>query len=73
MNNEQTWEHLNRMQKNCMDKGSLVTRYQYFNEPVEERREFYNWMRKQVNEFIAGPYWDGNDADTRMLYGGYDI
>jgi len=61
------------MQKYCMAKESLVTRSEFFSEPVAEQRAFYNWMTGQVNEIVAGPYWFGDDPDTSMVYGGYEI
>jgi hypothetical protein len=50
------WEHFDRMQKHCMAKDSIVTKEEFFSESVYAQREYYNWMRQQVSDWIAGPY-----------------
>ena len=67
------YNELNRMQRICMDKDSWLTQREFQSEPVWLQREHYNWMRNQVNEYSAGPYWPDNDPDPRMLYGGYTV
>ena len=67
MNNTEAWEQINRMQRICMDKDSYITKHEFFSEPMEERRAFYNWMRNQVNQYQAAPYWAGDDKNPAML------
>ena len=67
------YNELNRMQRICMDKDSWISQREFWAEPVWQRREFYNWMRNQVNEYSAGPYWPDNGPDQTMLYDGYTI
>ena len=71
MDNQEIWQNLNRMQKICMAKDSIITKHEFFSESVDERRSFYNWMRDQVNEYQSAPYWYGDDRDPTMLFGGF--
>ena len=73
MNNTEAWEQINRMQRICMDKESYITKHEFFSEPMEERRAFYNWMRNQVNQYQAASYWAGDDKNPIMLSGGYTV
>ena len=57
--NIEYWNYLNRMQKECMTPDSIITQDEFFAESFEEQRNYYNWMRNQVSEFTAGPYWGG--------------
>ena len=68
MNNDTIWKNFNRMQKACMTGESIITRHQFMAESVYEQREYYNWLRQQVSDFITGPYWEDTlppEADYR--------
>ena len=46
---EEIWNHFNRMQKRVM--ATKTTRREFFTGSDLERREFYNWLRKQCGEY----------------------
>ena len=71
--NDTIWNELNRIQRICMDKDSYITKHEFMSESLPERRAFYNWMRDQVNQYQAAPYWAGDDSDPTVLYGGYTV
>ena len=45
------WTHFNRMQKRVM--ADITTREEFFEQPEEERLEFYDWMQKQCGEYAC--------------------
>ncbi len=58
MTRDQIWKSFNRMQRDCMAKESIITRQEFFAEPEEEQKSYYNWMRQQTVSFgVRGPYW----------------
>ena len=58
MNADTIWAHLDTMQRACMADDSIIDRETFEAEPIEEQRNYYNWLRKQVGTFTAGPYWE---------------
>ena len=57
MTKGEIWKNFNHMQNCCMAKDSIITKEEFFSEPEEEQKKYYNWMCRQVSEFNAGPYW----------------
>lgn len=48
---EEIWQHFNRMQNRVMyDK---TTKKEFFEQPEDERIDFYNWMKKQCGEYAC--------------------
>lgn len=48
---EQIWHHFDRMQQRIMvDK---ITKEEFFEQPEDERMEFYRWMQDQCGEIAC--------------------
>jgi len=57
MTEDQLWAHFDRMQNVAMTEDSIITREEFFSQPEEEQKEYYNWLCRQVNSIITGPSW----------------
>jgi hypothetical protein len=43
------WKHFNRLQKRMM--ATKTTRREFFEQPEDERLDFYNWIQRQAGEY----------------------
>ena len=49
---EQIWQHFDRMQQRIM--ATKTTRDEFFEQPEDERMDFYNWLKNQAGDYPAG-------------------
>lgn len=54
---DQVWTEFDRMQQWAMTKKSIVTREQFFSEPLADQHRYYLWMCRQVPDHLIGRYW----------------
>ena len=48
---EEIWRHFNRLQKRVMASESITTKREFFEEPAQERLDFYQWMQTQCGQY----------------------
>lgn len=47
------WKHFNRMQKRVLCPECRLTEEEFFEEPEQERLDFYQWMQDQCGQYAC--------------------